>query len=191
MMDRLPDDQGYVYEAADELGIETRLVKHDIATRTCHEKAEILGGWPLERIIKTVYFRSGGHVVGVIIPEFGSKIDVESILPSVMPGISQKKARTYVPNFLPSGMVRGTCSPFPYECSMEFEINKLVFYDHPSIDSKTVDISVGGTDEDAMKTSMHIEYDAIYRILAHKFGDKIVKYKLWRYEHGENFSRGL
>ena len=40
---RLHPGQDYVFDLADALGIETKIVKHDKATKTCYEKAEILG----------------------------------------------------------------------------------------------------------------------------------------------------
>jgi prolyl-tRNA editing enzyme YbaK/EbsC (Cys-tRNA(Pro) deacylase) len=172
---RLHPEQDYVFDLANALGIEVKLVKHDKATKTCYEKAGILG-WSPERVVKAVYFHDGSYcdIIGIITPELGKKIDIQDVLPKAL-GISKEQAKRYIPSLPPSGMEYGTCSPFPLESSMEDEITRIIIIDHPSIDDKLVDISVGGSGEEAFKTSMHIPYKAVYDILYSKFGDKIVK----------------
>jgi prolyl-tRNA editing enzyme YbaK/EbsC (Cys-tRNA(Pro) deacylase) len=175
---RLHPGQDYVFDLADALGIETKIVKHDKATKTCYEKAEILG-WSPDRVVKAVYFHDGsyGGLVGIITPELGRKIDTGKLIPQALPGVSKQKAASYTVDrhYLPEGMACGTCSPFPLESNMIDEISKIIIYDHPEIDDQFVDISVGGSDEESFKTSMHIRYKDIYTILSSKFGDKVVK----------------
>ena len=49
----LHGNQMYVVEAAGVLGIDVRAVRHDVATDTCFEKAELLG-WLPTRVVKAV-----------------------------------------------------------------------------------------------------------------------------------------
>ena len=174
MKSYLPAEQHYICEAAESLGIEAKVVQHESPTVTCKEKAELLG-WPEDQVIKTVYFKRGGDVIGVVSPG-SARIDIEEVISGALPDVSRKQARNYVPNFIPSGMMKGTCTPFPYETCMFFEINRLIVCDCPSIDDKVVDISVGGCDDDALKTSMHLPYGAIYSILSEKFEDQVFKF---------------
>lgn len=164
--------RGYVPRIALAKGIPIHMARHSIATDTCYEKAELLG-WDPERIVKAVYFSDGGKMVGVITPEFGAPIPVKELLRAGL-GLSGSRAKRYrVSSQTPVGMEHGTCSPFPYEGSMEMEISDLVIVDHPSIDDTLVDISVGGTGEEAHKTSMHLPYGGIHTILRERFGDRI------------------
>src|ERR1044071_3798942 len=111
-------EQSYVTEIAVQLGIGFHLKYHAIATNTCFEKAALLESWPVDRVIKAVYFRAGHHVVGVITPEFGhhvsARIPVKELFPSAL-GMSRKQASYYSCNgYVPTGMCYGTCTPFPF-----------------------------------------------------------------------------
>lgn len=175
-MHKLHAEQRYVKEIALGKGIEACLQYHSSETKTCQEKADLLG-WEPERVIKTIYFQDGDHYIGIVAPEFGKRLEVKKILTKVFPEISKKKAKRYTPSHTPQGMAYGTCTPFPHESSMDKDVHQVIFYDHPSIDDKLVDISVGGDSPEAFKTSMHIPYKGIYDILVEKFGsDKILKY---------------
>ncbi len=170
----LHPQQDYIFELASVLGYEPKVVTHDTATKTCYEKADLLG-WDPEQVVKAVYFHKDDYVVGIITPELGEKIDIKDIIPRAIPSISRKKAGRFQNSYAPEGMAHGTCTPFPYESVMEDGIDKLIIIDHPTIDNKLVDISIGGSDEKAFKTSMHIPYKGIYDILKTKFGDRIEK----------------
>jgi prolyl-tRNA editing enzyme YbaK/EbsC (Cys-tRNA(Pro) deacylase) len=148
---------------------------HDKHTETCDEKAGILG-WDPRRVVKAVYFHRDDHVIGVVTPETGVKIDIKTLFPEVIPGLSRTKAKSYKNSYAPDGMTFGTCTPFPLESTIGYGIDLLVVMDFPDLDDLVVDISVGGDTEQAFHTSMHLQYKAIFDILHHKFRDYVVKY---------------
>lgn len=173
-MEGLHKEQMYVADIASELGIPFEIKTHPYPTKTCKEKAELLGGWPLERVIKAVYFRDEGHFVGVVIPGI-SRVNQEDVLTKADPSITRYDACYYSTKSVPKGMRHGTCTPFPLESLVGNEIRKIAFCSYDPVEDKVVDISLGGCDENAMKLSMHIAYGDIYRILKHKFGDRVVR----------------
>ena len=140
-MIQLHPEQQYVDDIAKRLGIEYSIRKHDKATVTCTEKAELLG-WNVERVVKALYFHTGNFddsLIGVITPETG-KLDAQTILSKAL-GMDMKIAKRYTTNgYTPSGMSKGTCSPFPTESAMEKEIGQLVIVNYPSIIEHIVDI---------------------------------------------------
>jgi prolyl-tRNA editing enzyme YbaK/EbsC (Cys-tRNA(Pro) deacylase) len=175
-MFQLQEEQAYIYDIASKLSIETKLAYHPYPTDTCAEKCALLREsgleWDLDRVVKAIYFRKKGHTVCVVTPELESRLDMETILATVL-GTSKEDAAKYKTNgFTPTGMEKGTCTPFPLESSIGSEIHDIIIYDHPRIDDKLVDISVGGKGMDAHMVSMHIPYSGIYRILKEAFGDR-------------------
>jgi|SRR3989344_2504489 len=183
----LHPEQRYVFEIAGELGITPKILHHKTDTKTCLEKLELLKeenpleflDWTLNRIVKALYFsRNGFPLIGVITPEFGKSVKTKEIISSTLE-VSRSKAEKYwaSPNHVPRGMSWGTCTPFPLESSMVNEISDLIVINHPSVDDKLVDISIGGLDEKSFMTSMHLPYGAIYEILKNRFGERIHLYK--------------
>lgn len=175
--DTLHPSQHYVADIASDLGIEARIVKHKRHTETCYEKAAILG-WNEEphRVVKALYFKDDSQrTIGIIIPETGYKLDVKKLFPTVVPEYAEsgKKAKAYSQREPPAGMARGTCTPFPLEESIGQEINAIIFCDYAPTMGKKVDISIGGNTEEHFRTSMHIQYENIHRILEKRFGDSI------------------
>ena len=177
----LNEEQSYVVEIAEELGVRTKFISHKNPTISCAEKLALLrqdedyADWTLDRIVKALYFnRNGGPFVGIITPEFGRRVDQKQILRKAL-GISGSQAERYHvhPRRVPNGMTWGTCTPFPLSSSVGNEISDLVVINHEPIRDKLVDISVGGTDKEKYRLSMHLPYKAIHKILAGKFGDRI------------------
>ena len=173
-MEGLHEEQMYVADIASKLGIQFEIKVHPYPTKTCREKAELLGGWPLDRIVKAVYFCDGGPFIGVVVPGVG-RIDQKDVLTRADPSLTWDKACGYSTKSVPRGMRCGTCTPFPLESLVGSEIGRIVFCSYQPVEDKVVDISLGGCDEYAMKLSMHIQYGDICRILRHKFGDSIVR----------------
>ena len=169
----LMKEQKYAIDLADKLGVPYSLKIHEVPTQTCKDKAELLN-WPLERMVKTIYFKNKEHVVGVVTPEYGTQINVKDIFPQIFEGVSKKKAKGYTTSYLPKGMTYGTCTPF--FCEDEDNIDAILVKHSPALDKELVDISIGGTKTEDMKKSMHIEYSGIYKILKEKFGDKVKLY---------------
>ncbi|MDP3992179.1 MAG: hypothetical protein Q8P79_01580 [Nanoarchaeota archaeon] len=177
----LHPEQNYVFEVGRELGYQPRLIHHERPTISCAEKLDLLRGgsnfadWTLDRIVKALYFnRNGLPFIGVITPEFERNLKPKDIFPKPL-GMSRGNAERYWinPEKTPSGMVWGTCSPFPLLSSVEKEISDLIFLDHKLIRDKLVDISVGGSSKEMFQTSMHLPYIAIYEILKKQFGNSV------------------
>ncbi len=168
-------EQEYVVRIAEAQGITHKVICHKIATITCKEKADLLG-WPVDRVIKALYLHPGDYstLVAIVTPELG-KVDHQKIISKSL-GITMAAASQYTNGYLPIGMSRGTCTPFPRESLMESEIEKIIVYDYPKINRELVDISLGDDFEDPFKVSMHIPYKGIGDILREQFGEKIVKY---------------
>ena len=180
----LNKEQSYVLEIAEEQGIELKILSHQRPTKSCKEKLDLLGensqfkDWTLDRIVKALYFsRNNDPYIGVITPEFERRVEAKVIFPKVLE-ISRSSAERYWvdPNHVPMGMSWGTCTPFPLVSSMGKEIKDIIILDYPRINDGLVDISIGGGVE-ALKTSMHLPYNAIYEILRRKFGDRIHLYQ--------------
>ena len=178
MLDR---EQQYVQKWAKQLDIETQLKYHARATNTCQEKALLLSQtppqeeWRAERVIKALYVERRGHGVGVSTPEWGYDVPIADILASQL-HISMREAREYGRKKQPpQGMEYGTCTPFLFESSVEYEVHELIVVDHPTIDKKLCDISIGGCGEEAHKISMHLPYGGIYEILRAQFGERVHK----------------
>lgn len=175
--------QYYVAELSEKLEIEIKAVKHEIATNTCFEKADLLG-WEPKRIVKAIFFHRSEEVYGFIFPELGKeyplKIDIKEVLPKVI-NISRKQAKSFANSYCPSGMEYGTCTPFVFEDEFNKAngLEKIFIHDVPEINQKLVDISLGGYGEEAHKVSLHLKYGDIYNILTNKFLNKIKRINLF------------
>ena len=182
----LHEEQKYVFEIARELGYELKLIRHERPTISCAEKLDLLKensnflDWTLDRMIKALYFsRDGYPFIGVITPEFGRNVKPKDIFPRDL--ISRGKAERYWVDskHTPTGMSWGTCTPFPLVSSIGKgrEISDLIIIDHPPINDKLVDISIGGTEKEMFEISMHLPYRTIYEILTQQFGNRIHLYQ--------------
>ncbi len=185
LRDILQKGQEYVAELGEELGIPMKVVKHDIETSTCYEKLDILGeGWTVDRIVKSVFFSGAGKIYGLIFPELGERENPECFsqkdLGAIL-GWGKKQTLNIRNSACPYGMEFGTCTPFVLDYSFDEDeayplpLEKIFIHDAPSIEDQIIDISIGGWGRDAHKTSIHLPYFGIYKILEKKFGDKIVK----------------
>ena len=182
----LHEEQSYVLEIAKKQGIELEILHHERPTISCEEKLGLLkeenpefSDWKPERIVKALYFsRNNQPYIGFITPELGGNIEPKDIFSKVL-GISRSSAEKYWinPNHVPMGMSWGTCTPFPLASSVGREISNIIIFDHPPINNKLVNISLGGAGEKMFRTSMHLHYREIYEILSRKFGDRIHLYQ--------------
>ena len=175
----------YVAKLSKELGLDVFAVKHNIATDTCFEKAELLN-WSAKRIVKAIYLSNRDHIYGFVFPELGIKDYVQKIKTkdiSRVLGISGKKAKKYSNSYCPESMEKGTCTPFVtstnFNCSQEKPLRKIFIHDIPSLNKEFVDISIGGYGEEAHKISLHLSYGSIYEILNYKFEGRIEKVDLF------------
>lgn len=165
----------YVPTLAKEFGIQPTIIQHPRATSTCYEKAELLG-WQAQRVVKAIYAAVDDDICGFIFPELGQKLTEED----VKRFYSQAEAETeeyYLQLstwYIPKSMEAGTCTPFISESDMKI-IDHIFVRDIPSLDDQIVDISVGGKGELSHRTSMHLPYSGIYRILRAKYGGKVHK----------------
>jgi len=168
----------YFQKAISDMDIYANFIYLEKPTNTCCEKAELLG-WDPERVIKIIFFQDAfyEYLVGIVTPELGKQIDTARLIPQALQEIDEKRASMFKPGSPPEGMAYGTCTPFPYESSMENKIDMILMYDHPAIDNQLTDISVGGKGKEAHKVAMHIRYRDIYKILKNSFGGKVKKVK--------------
>ena len=174
---KVPKEQLYVFEIAQRLGIPLRLVSHRIATSTCQEKACLLG-WPVEHVVKALYFKNGCHRVGIVTPEMGHDVNLKELLHTVF-GLSRRAAKKYGLNGgMPPGMEKGTCTPFPFQATVGNDIHDIIIVNYPTVNKQLVDISLGGEGEHSHKVSVHLPYWGIYTILKRKFGSRIHDYQV-------------
>lgn len=179
----LHPEQTYVFHHAIDIGAELRLIPHKRRTESCEEKLDLLKKnsrferWTLDRIIKALYFSRGEEpLIGIITPKFENKTQTKKVLRDVFKlDVVQPDKYQVNKGKTPKGMTWGTCSPFPFASTVgdEREISDLIVYDHPPINSRFVDISIGGQKEGKL-VSMHLPYKAIYQILVKEFGHKRV-----------------
>jgi hypothetical protein len=161
------EQQHYIYPIADKLGIEVTLHQHSIETTTCKEKAKLIG-FPVDRVIKALYVSRKKRTIGIITPEFEERVPIRKILRQV--GVH--KPREYRLQRCPTGMIPGTCTPFPYEDIVGDEIHELLVISYHPIDDLDVDISIGGGVEGKLK-SLHLPYKGIYAILHNRFKERV------------------
>jgi hypothetical protein len=170
----LHQEQVYVTDIARAKGIPLSVERHAYATSTCKEKAELLG-WAQERVVKALYFRYGDHIVSIVVPD-GGPIRPKDILPEVL-GVSRRVAKRYcLADPLPSGMERGTCTPFVYVSSIGSEVSNIIIADVPGLEQTLVDVSLGGTGEQAHLHSLHLPYGGISTILEEQFPNRVQRY---------------
>ena len=169
-VDRFLEKRKYFQDALDYF--DAKFLYLDRPTNTCHEKAELLG-WGADRVVKALYFSNGKGIVCCIFPELDKELKTKDLFSRLL-GISGKKAKGYQNSHYDlDDMERGTCSPFPRHETLLKGIYRIFIHDHPVIDDKLVDISVGGKGEEAHKVAMHIKYKDIYTILESKIGDRV------------------
>lgn len=171
--------QHYLIEGAAALGHVAHLRWHPIATSTCSEKAQLLG-WPLERVVKALYFFDGARWVGVVTPELSRRIDAAPLVAEVL-GISRRQARRFHLGRCPAGMEPGTCTPFPRSDALEGpgpRIERIVVHDHAPIRHQLVDVSIGGRGPRAHRLSCQLVYPAVFEILERRFGSRVVLRRL-------------
>jgi prolyl-tRNA editing enzyme YbaK/EbsC (Cys-tRNA(Pro) deacylase) len=165
----------YVSALAKEFGISPIIIQHPRATSTCYEKAELLG-WQPQRVVKAIYAAVDDDICGFIFPELGQKLTEED----VKRFYSQAGAETeeyYLQMskwYIPQSMEIGTCTPFLLESDMKI-VDHIFVREVPSLDDQIVDISIGGKGQQAHRTSMHLPYSGIHRILSAKYGERIHK----------------
>jgi hypothetical protein len=178
LRDILQTGQFYVVEARDKFGINVKAIKHEVATDTCFEKADLLG-WDFERIVKAVFFHKKDISYGLIFPELGERDFPSHITKEIISevfNITKTQAKKFKNSYCPNGMEYGTCTPFILEDSFEKGLERIFIYDYPELNNKLVDISIGGEGEEAHKISLHLKYEDIYKILKYQFGDRIEKF---------------
>jgi len=187
-MIKLHPEQDYVFDIASRLGIKFRLVPHTRSTDTCEEKLGLYQEYKeqgllqyvdlpevnnLDQMVKALFFTASEDepFIGIITPEIG-RLNPKQIIQDAL-GYSGKQARAMTrksDNGTPTGMEKGTCTPFPYESTMRTEISHLLIIPHPRSETIITDISVGGKDHEA---SMLIPYQGIIDILKEQFGRRI------------------
>ena len=83
------------------------------------------------------------------------------------------------------GMDRGTCTPFVPDYYFQGDgwtgsLEKIYVLDHPAINDKMVDFSIGGIGDEARKISVQTTYKTMYDIIDKQFPGKVEKMYLER-----------
>ncbi len=161
----LHQGQDYVLEAADTLGLELKLVEHASVTTTCAEKTALIG-WPLERIVRALYFSDREQMVGVVLPASCGRLDAVSLFRQRLQ-LGRRQAKRLSMDRLPYGMDSGACTPFPPTACLGDRppLVKLIVHQAPELSGVWVDISLGGSGDSARTRSGHLHYDSILTIL--------------------------
>jgi hypothetical protein len=174
----LQEGQEYVKDIREYV----QAVKHDEATNTCFEKADLLG-WLADRVVKAIFFSGQGKMYGLVFPELGTREEPERFSQrdlGVILGYTNKQRKCIRNSTCPKGMEFGTCTPFVPEYAFEKDgdsivLEKIFVHDAPWLDNQIVDISIGGYGVAAHKVSLHLPYKIIYSLLNKKFGQRIEK----------------
>jgi len=181
LRDILDESQFYVAETSEEFGLDVKAVKHDVATDTCYEKANLLG-WESERVVKSVFLYKGAKFYAFVIPELDRTLDNNLIKRIFSSNKKIKKQMIGLRNSrCPFGMEKGTCTPFVPDYYFDEGdyytgfLEKIFIHDIPKLEKEIVDISIGGEGENYHKISLHLPYGNIYKILNYKFGERIQK----------------
>ncbi len=184
--DILAEEQRYVIDRAVSLGYELIPRVHGEETRTCAEKLAILGEeFALTDMVKVLFgrVRANGDsgVYALVTPEFGYGFDratAQAALAGIGITVGRKKVSVEVrPAFLPEGMRLGTATPFVSEDQLEgyggmyTPVAGIFIHSYLGSCSRVVDISVGGTSEEALRRSLQLPGKAIPEILLAEFGD--------------------
>jgi hypothetical protein len=152
---------------------ELRVVTHPRQTKTCFEKAELLGWDPL-RIIKALYFErlSDGRLFAVVAPETGCFVDRARLAEAL--GVPQSELRKAVT--LPAHMLVGTCSPFIAAGdagSGGGRVAKILFDAQTLVEKRQeaeVDDFSFGTDH---RMSIQLNYYHCYRLVRARYPDVV------------------
>jgi len=194
LQDILQPEQKYVLDYANIFRKDIQAVKHDFATDTCFEKADLMG-WNPEQVVKAVFlYGNNGKFYGFVSPELGTRSNQLVFNQKTLSEIFSNK-KGYNKNFrkdmlnldnkrVPLGMERGTCTPFVLDYYFEQGdgltgfLEKIYIYDPNNLENKKVDISIGGLGKEAHMVSVHLNYSDIYECLNWKFPGSIEKFNL-------------
>jgi len=189
LQDILQPGQNYILDYAREFGKEIQAVKHDKATNTCFEKADLINFDPMQ-VVKSVYlWDNNGKFYGFVAPELGTrerplKFD-EPLIKRIFreDKIQAKKLMGLRNSFSPTGMEHGTFTPFVPDYYFDGDgftgtLDRIYVYGSQELNGKKADISIGGFGEESHKISVLLNYEDIYEGLNWKFPGKIEKFNL-------------
>jgi hypothetical protein len=178
----------YVADYFSKQGKEISVVKHEVVTNTCFEKADSLQ-WDYGDIVKSVFlWGKQGKFYAFVSPEIGTrdrplKFDNQLIKKIFREDKKGSKQMMNLKNSIsPLGMDYGTCGPFVPDYFFNGDgftgsLDKIFIYDSSDSNKKVVDISMGGYGEEAYKISAQLFYEDLVECLECKFGEKIERFK--------------
>lgn len=181
----------YIGDYFDARKYELRVITHPGRTKTCFEKAKILGAWDPLNIIKVFYFEipETRSLYAVVIPETGCFIDKTRIKETlgIAPDLTVKKAK-----ILPSNMSYGTCSPFIVEQDIEetdWKVEKIIFDTETLVYKKnenTLDDFSFGLDH---RMSVHMNYYKCFKMLQERYTKIVTDAEVLNLSFKEKFVR--
>ena len=142
---------------------EIRALRHQVPTDTCEEKASLIG-WNPNRVVKALYFSNGEQTYGFILPEQG-RCNPNKNLKHLL-GMSGSQAARFKNGQTPLGMERGTCTPFPRS---DASVDGFIVHRESYLQTRLVDVSIGGAGEQAHRTSLWLPYEIIEDVLYERF----------------------
>ena len=184
----LSDGQSYLTPYMEGPNPALVLREHGTVTNNCFQKLDVLREatgkvWKPHQVVKALYFfrPSDESYVCFITPELGSSSPrFGELKPHIadLLGVSKTQAAKYrireeYP--FPRGMEHGTCPPFPDDDLVSVPVRGFIINDYEKSRGKVVDISIGGHGNLAHRTSAHLEFGLIEKILREEFGDDFVR----------------
>ncbi|MBI2572867.1 hypothetical protein HYV86_03335 [Candidatus Woesearchaeota archaeon] len=168
---QLHPEQEYVYRHAADLGIQPRFYIHETATEGKTKVRTLPEGIT---VVCAYYFGLEGRFIGVVTACEPRRLSQRDLFSQVL-GISRAQGKRYdLRAGTPKGMDRETCTPWMYHSSAEHEIQALIIDE--GLDAlASVDISIGGSGEEAQRTSMHLRGEGVYTILQREFGTERIR----------------
>lgn len=181
----------YLTEYCWQHGVELRVLTYPCGTKTCYEKASILGVWDPLNVIKTFYLESSidHSLYAVVIPETGCFIDKTLIKEQLE--LNEDEYLLKAQN-LPHDMDYGTCSPFITKDDLQmfggkvkyliFDTETLILKKH---ENSLDDFSFGLDDH----FSVQMNYYQCFKMLKKHFHHLVIDKEVLNLSFKEKFVR--
>jgi len=181
----------YLTEYCQQYKSELRVLTYPCGTKTCYEKASILGTWNPLNVIKTFYLESSiDHCLyAVVIPETGCFIDKALIKEQLELFDAEYLLKA---QNLPKNMDYGTCSPFITKDDLQefggkvkyliFDTETLILKKH---ENSLDDFSFGLDD----RFSVQMNYYQCFKMLKTHFHHLVIDKEILNLSFKEKFVR--
>ena len=173
----LNEQLGYLRKSIE--GENCKLVHWAEPSTTCMEKYELLRKdpsfdreWSLDRIFSAHYFDGPAGYIVLVGPRL-SEIDDEEGFVAKATNIRREFIRKSP--ILPVEMQHGTCTPFVYESTARYALNRIILLDLPeSLMARKADYSIGGHGPSAHRASIQMAPKVAKDIIIQEIGAKMI-----------------